>query len=118
MTQSFNGVTLDGTGSIVNFGNTRPTDILDTPTMAINSNSRTGAILRLDGDNSVQFSGVYQILSGGQSEYELIKAQQGNIGVLINDTQTIQNVALINVGLAQSLGNGVLRCSLQFEYMG
>lgn len=118
MTQSFNGVILDGTGSIVNFGDTRPTDILDTPTAAINSNSRQGAILRVDGDNSVRFNGVYQILSGGQAEYELIKDQQGNIGVLVNGTQTIQNVALIRVGLLQSLGNDVYRCTLQFEYMG
>ena len=116
MTQSFDGTILDGTGSIVNFPNLPP-EVLDVPSQVINSNARDSGILIIDGKQSAPFSGVYTILTGGNTEYALIKAKEGTVGVLVNNTQTINNVALLTVSKAQQLGNGALRCNLTFELM-
>jgi len=117
MTQSFDGVTLDGTGSIVNFSNLPPS-VLDIPVQIINSNSRTTPIKITDGENSVPFAGRYQILSGGSAEYATIKAKQGTTGTLVNNSQTVTNVTLKSVSLPQNLGGGALRCQLSVEYLG
>lgn len=122
MTQSFAGTALDGPGSIVNFGDTRPAQVMDVPVQIINSNSRTSGIVRIDGNNSVPFTGAYTILTGttpgGQAtEYAIIKAKEGVVGVLINGSQTVQNVCLVRVSLSQSLGGGALRCNLVFELL-
>jgi len=61
---------------------------------------------------------VYQTLDGGQTSYDAIKLKQGEIGVLINGAQTVNNVLLRSVGLAQEMGNGILSCQLSFEFLG
>ena len=121
MTQSFDGVVLDGEGSIVNF-QVRPPDVLDTTTSVVNSNARTSGILVVDGTRSANFTGSYLItkgvVAGSQAaEYALIKAKETVVGTLVNDTQTVSNVALLSVSKPQHLGNGQLRCTLNFELL-
>jgi len=118
MAQSFDGLNLNGSGSLVNFGGTQAPSVLDTPVQVINSNSRTTPIVIKDGSNSVRFSGSYRIFTGGLAEYNLIKAKQGTTGVLINGTQTLDSVTLLSVSLASSLGSGGVQCSLAFEFLG
>jgi len=118
MAQSFDGLDLNASRSIVNFGSTKPPSVLDIPVSIVNSNSRTNPIMITDGDNSVPFQGVYQTLDGGQAAYDAIKLKQGVVGTLINGTQTTNNVALKSVGLAQEMGNDILQCSLAFEFLG
>ena len=118
MAQSFDGLDLNISRSIVNFGDSKPPSVLDIPVTITNSNSRITPIMIKDGDNSVAFQGTYQTLDGGIASYNAIKAKQGVIGTLINDTQTVNNVALKMVGLAQEMGNGILQCSLSFEFLG
>ena len=118
MAQSFDGVNLNTSGSIINFGATRPADTQDIPIVIINSNSRTTAIVIKDGGNSAPFAGVYTILTGGISEYNLIKAKVGTTGTLIDGSETYLNITLKAVGRAQNLGAGALRCALSFEFMG
>ena len=119
MAQSFKvgatTVTLDNSGSLVNFGNSHPTDDLDQPVSILNSNSRDTAIVVLDGKRSSAFSGQYTILTGGLTEYDTIKAKEGTIGTLVNGSQTINNVCLKQVSRAANLGNGAFRCTLSFE---
>lgn len=122
MTQSFAGVSLSGPGSIVNFGSSKPPEVVDIPVQVINSNSRDTGIVVLDGENSVKFAGSYTILTGGggnpRSEYLEIKSKQGTLGTLINGAQAVNNVVLVSVSLAQELGNSALRCTLNFELVG
>ena len=119
MAQTYNdgtgAITLDGSGSIVNFGDTVPTSDLDQPVAIYNTNSRDSAIVVLDGKRSSAFSGQYTILTGGLSEYDTIKAKEGTIGTLVNGSQTINNVCLKQVSRAANLGNGAFRCTLSFE---
>jgi hypothetical protein len=118
MTQSFDGLDLNADRSIVNFGDTKPPAVLDIPVDVVNSNSRTTPIVIKDGANSVRFQGIYQTLDGGQTSYDAIKGKQGKVGTLINDSQTVNNVLLRSVGLAQEMGNDILQCQLSFEYLG
>ena len=118
MAQSFDGVNLKGSGSIVNFGGSQPPSVLDIPVSIINSNSRDTPIVLKDGSNSVPFAGSYRILTGGIAEYNLIKAKQGTTGTLINGTQTVNNVTLRAVSLPASLGSTGITCSLSFEFLG
>ncbi len=118
MAQSFDGLDLNADRSLVNFGSTKPPTVLDIPIEVMNSNSRTTAIVITDGTNSVRFQGTYQTLDGGQTSYEAIKLKQGKIGTLINGAQTVNNVLLRSVGLAQEAGNGILQCQLSFEFLG
>ena len=117
MTQSFDGLDLNADRSIVNYGNSKPPSVLNIPVSVLNSNSRPTPIVIKDGEGSVKFQGRYQTLDGGQDSYEAIKAKQSKIGVLINGTQTVNNVILRAVGLAQERG-GVFSCQLNFEYLG
>ena len=117
MTQSFDGVPLSNSESIVNFPNFPPS-VLDTPVQIINSNSRDTPIKIKDGKNSPPFVGAYQILTGGIAEYDAIKAKEGDTGTLVNNSQTVNNVTLKAVSLAQNLGGGALRCQLSFEFLG
>jgi len=82
MAQSFDGVSLSGLGSIVNFGATRPATTPDIPITIMNSNSRATPIVIKDGGNSAPFAGVYTILIGGPSDYDAIKAKVGDTGTL------------------------------------
>ena len=118
MAQSFDGLDLNANRSILNFGNSKPPSVLDIPVTITNSNSRTSPILIKDGENSVPFQGIYKTLDGGQTAYNAIKAKQGVIGTLVNGTQTVNNVALKEVGLAQEMGADILQCSLSFEFLG
>jgi hypothetical protein len=118
MAQSFDGVTLRGTGSIVNFGGSQPPSVLNLPVAVINSNSRTTPIVIKDGENSVPFAGTYRIFTGGKAEYDLIKAKEGVTGTLINGSQTINNVLLRAVSIYSSLGSTGISCQLSFEYLG
>jgi len=118
MAQSFDGLDLNADRSIVNFGDSKPPSVLDIPIQIINSNSRTTPIVIRDGSSSVAFQGVYTTLDGGQTSYDAIKLKQGEVGTLINGTQTVNNVLLRSVGLAQEMGNDILQCQLSFEYLG
>jgi len=103
MAQTFDGVTLDGSGSMVNFGGSQPPSVLNTPVNVINSNSRAGS---------------YRIFTGGKAEYDLIKAKEGAVGTLVNGSQTITNVLLRSVSVRSSLGSTGIACQLSFEYLG
>jgi len=116
MAQSFDGLNLNADRSIVNFGSTKPPSVLDIPVEVLNSNSRTTAIVITDGSNSVRFQGIYQTLDGGQTSYDAIKLKQGEVGTLINGTQTVNNVILRSVGLAQEMGNDILQCQLSSHH--
>ena len=118
MAQSFDGLDLNASRSILNFGNSQPPSILDIPIEILNSNSRTTPIVIKDGEGSVSFRGTYQSLDGGLTAYGLIKDKQGVTGVLINGTQTVNNVTLKMVGLAQIQGGDILNCTLSFEFLG
>ena len=115
---TFDGVTLTGSGSVVNFSGGIET-VLDIPSSTINSDSRVGAISINSSGNSVSMSASYTILTGGRTEFLLIKAKQTVIGQLeligLSGTTTIQNVKLLKVSKASPLGGGALRCSLLFE---
>ncbi len=115
---TFDGVTLTGSGSVVNFSGGIET-VLDIPSSTINSDSRVGAISINSSGNSVSMSASYTILTGGRAEFLLIKAKQSVIGELeligLSGTTTINNVKLLKVSKASPLGAGALRCSLIFE---
>lgn len=117
MAQSFDGLDLNANRSIVNYGSSKPPSVLNIPVSVMNSNSRPTPIVIKDGKGSVKFQGVYQTLDGGQSAYDAIKAKQSKIGTLINGSQTVNNVILRAVGLAQERG-GIFTCQLNFEYLG
>ena len=117
---TFDGVDLTASGSMVNFTNGIAT-VLDIPSSTVNTPSRVGAISINGSGNSVSMPSVYTILSGGRTEYLLIKNKQSVIGDLVitdlSGVTTIQQVKLRAVSKAAPLGGGALRCNLLFELL-
>lgn len=119
MAISFDGVLLDGTGSMANFSSGYP-KVMDLPARVTNSPSRPFGIVLLSTDQSVPFTATYLITNGvdhsgsTRTEYDVIKAKQGVIGTLIVDSDSIDNIALKMVSLP-AMANGMIRCTLSFE---
>lgn len=117
---TFDGVDLTGTGSMVNFPGGYAT-VMDIPTSTINTPSRSGAISINGSANSVSMPASYTILSGGRTEYLLIRNKQSVIGDLVitdmSGVTTIEQVKLRSVSKASPLGGGAIQCSLLFELL-
>ena len=119
-TVTFDGVDLTGTGSMVNFPSGYAT-VMDIPTSTINTPSRSGAISINSSPNSVSMPASYTILSGGRTEYLIIRHKQSVIGDLVITVgvvvTTIEQVKLRSVSKAAPLGGGAIQCSLLFELL-
>ncbi len=108
---TFDALTLTNSGSMVNFS-TFPR-ALSKPSTVYNSNARTTPIFVTDGLNSTTFTGAYQILTLGLTEYDAIKAKEGTVGVLVRGSETLSTVLLQSVS-DPTLRGGVVTCSLTF----
>ena len=112
---TFNGVTLadtaGGQGSVVNFP--KFPRAMSTPSTVYNSNARDTPIFVTDGENSTTFTGAYQILTGGLTEYDLIKDKESTVGTLVRDSESLTAVLLQSVS-DPALRSGVVTCTLTF----